>query len=128
MDQGTDEFVNVSIRIRPVLNQDSTESSCLQVISKQPPVLFVLDRSETYHFDNIFTADVDQETVYNKTVKPLVEYVKQGYSCTVFAYGQTGTGKTYTMGTSNQNTLDMPKTFHYRPHFDRTISNDNKEI
>lgn len=33
-------------------------------------------------------------------VKPLVDRVKEGYNCTVFAYGQTGTGKTYTMGSS----------------------------
>ncbi|KAJ8977669.1 hypothetical protein NQ317_010408 [Molorchus minor] len=95
------EFVNVSLRIRPVLSQNST-SSCLQVISKTPPVLLVVDRSQTYHFDKIFTEDVDQETVYNDTVKPLVEYVKKGFNCTVFAYGQTGTGKTYTMGTNSQ--------------------------
>jgi kinesin family member 11 len=30
-------------------------------------------------------------------VAPLVEEVLAGYNCTVFAYGQTGTGKTYTM-------------------------------
>lgn len=31
-------------------------------------------------------------------VEPLVHKVKNGYNCTVFAYGQTGTGKTYTIG------------------------------
>ena len=30
-------------------------------------------------------------------VEPLISQVMQGYNCTVFAYGQTGTGKTYTM-------------------------------
>jgi kinesin family protein 11 len=30
-------------------------------------------------------------------VAPLIGQVMQGYNCTVFAYGQTGTGKTYTM-------------------------------
>ncbi|KAJ8927723.1 hypothetical protein NQ314_019784 [Rhamnusium bicolor] len=102
MDNKIEECVNVSLRIRPVISQDSTTSSCLHVISKRPPVLLVLDRSQTYCFDNIFTEEVDQATVYNETVKPLVEYVKSGYSCTVFAYGQTGTGKTYTMGTSTR--------------------------
>ncbi|XP_018567710.1 kinesin-like protein Nod [Anoplophora glabripennis] len=96
-----DDFVNVAVRIRPILSQDGTETPCLQVISRQPPVIFLLDRAQTYSFDNIFKEEVDQETVYNETVKPLVDYVKRGYSCTVFAYGQTGTGKTYTMGTSS---------------------------
>lgn len=46
----------------------------------------------------MFDEDADQETLYKTLVKPLVEKVKDGYNCTVFAYGQTGTGKTYTMG------------------------------
>lgn len=39
-------------------------------------------------------------------VNPLLEEVLAGYNCTVFAYGQTGTGKTFTMeGVSNDPTL-----------------------
>ncbi|CAH1285893.1 unnamed protein product [Diabrotica balteata] len=91
------EFVNVAIRIKP--NKSNSESQCLCIISQEPPVLLLVDRSQTFSFDNIFSEDVSQETVYNKTVKPLVHYVKKGYNSTVFAYGQTGTGKTYTMGT-----------------------------
>lgn len=34
---------------------------------------------------------------YDRVVRPVVDEVLQGYNCTVFAYGQTGTGKTYTM-------------------------------
>lgn len=36
---------------------------------------------------------------------PIVEEVLAGYNCTIFAYGQTGTGKTYTME-GNRNTSD----------------------
>ena len=35
--------------------------------------------------------------VYKQVVTPLIPQVLEGYDCTVFAYGQTGTGKTYTM-------------------------------
>ena len=35
--------------------------------------------------------------VYKSVVTPLIKQVLEGYNCTVFAYGQTGTGKTYTM-------------------------------
>lgn len=35
--------------------------------------------------------------VYQNVVSPLIEEVLLGYNCTVFAYGQTGTGKTHTM-------------------------------
>ncbi|XP_056631790.1 kinesin-like protein Nod [Diorhabda sublineata] len=93
-----EEFVNVAIRIKPVFDY---EKQNLRVISHKPPVLLLIDRSQTFTFNKIFTEDISQESIYNSTVKPLVQYVKQGYNCTVFAYGQTGTGKTYTMGTNS---------------------------
>ncbi|RMZ56159.1 hypothetical protein APUTEX25_004583, partial [Auxenochlorella protothecoides] len=38
-----------------------------------------------------------EERLYDSTVAPLVEEMLEGFNCTIFAYGQTGTGKTYTM-------------------------------
>jgi kinesin family protein 3/17 len=35
--------------------------------------------------------------VYNRVARPIVENVLEGYNGTIFAYGQTGTGKTFTM-------------------------------
>lgn len=35
--------------------------------------------------------------MYATVVAPLIDEVLAGYNCTVFAYGQTGTGKTFTM-------------------------------
>ncbi len=32
--------------------------------------------------------------IYMDVAKPILEQVLQGYNCTIFAYGQTGTGKT----------------------------------
>jgi kinesin family protein 11 len=38
-----------------------------------------------------------QIDVYMSVVHPVINEVLAGYNCTVFAYGQTGTGKTFTM-------------------------------
>lgn len=38
-----------------------------------------------------------QQSIYDETVRPLVASVLEGYNGCVFAYGQTGTGKTFTM-------------------------------
>ncbi len=38
-----------------------------------------------------------QENIFNDTAKPILESVLEGYNGTIFAYGQTGTGKTFTM-------------------------------
>jgi Cdc6-like AAA superfamily ATPase len=38
-----------------------------------------------------------QESVFEETALPILESVLEGYNGTIFAYGQTGTGKTFTM-------------------------------
>nr|CAI5835754.1 unnamed protein product [Callosobruchus analis] len=100
------DFVNVALRIKPLdkndVSNENPHSACLKIISKEPAIVLATDRLKTYDFDNIFTEDDDQKTVYQRCVKPLIKYVKEGYNCTVFAYGQSGTGKTYTMGTDPQ--------------------------
>ena len=50
-----------------------------------------------YVFNATFGADSTQHDVYNKTTEPLIRSVLEGYNATVFAYGATGSGKTYTM-------------------------------
>ena len=45
----------------------------------------------------MFGQDAGQERLYEQAIQPIVEEVLEGFNCTIFAYGQTGTGKTYTM-------------------------------
>jgi kinesin family protein 11 len=45
----------------------------------------------------VFGASTKQIDVYRSVVCPILDEVIMGYNCTVFAYGQTGTGKTFTM-------------------------------
>ncbi|KAF9580445.1 kinesin motor protein cin8 [Lunasporangiospora selenospora] len=52
--------------------------------------------SKTYTFDRVFMYS-DQEVIYSDVVAPTLDEVLAGYNCTIFAYGQTGTGKTFTM-------------------------------
>ncbi|XP_017113469.1 kinesin-like protein Nod [Drosophila elegans] len=57
----------------------------------------VVERNE-YHFDHTYPSTVGQEVVYQDLIQPLVERVILGFQCTALAYGQTGTGKSYSMG------------------------------
>jgi len=52
---------------------------------------------KSFAFDKVFGAYSRQEEVFNSIVKPIVEEALAGFNCTIFAYGQTGTGKTHTM-------------------------------
>lgn len=50
--------------------------------------------SKTYAFDRVFGPEADQNMVYREVVEGMLDEVLEGYNCTIFAYGQTGTGKT----------------------------------
>lgn len=51
----------------------------------------------SFLFRQVFGPKTQQGMAYVHAVAPLVNDVLEGFNCTVFAYGQTGTGKTYTM-------------------------------
>ncbi|XP_018414185.1 PREDICTED: kinesin-like protein KIF11 [Nanorana parkeri] len=52
---------------------------------------------KNYLFDMVFGPSAKQIEVYRSVVCPILDEVIMGYNCTIFAYGQTGTGKTFTM-------------------------------
>ncbi|KAK4408883.1 Kinesin-like protein KIN-5D [Sesamum angolense] len=96
--------VQVIVRCRP-LSVDETRLHTPVVIScheNRREVCAVqniankqIDR--TFHFDKVFGPSSQQKDLYDQAVWPIVFEVLEGYNCTIFAYGQTGTGKTYTM-------------------------------
>ncbi|KAI8872182.1 kinesin-domain-containing protein [Ramicandelaber brevisporus] len=52
---------------------------------------------KTYSFDRVFGQDATQIEIHEEIVVPILEQVLSGYNCTIFCYGQTATGKTYTI-------------------------------
>ena len=55
------------------------------------------NKDQTYAFDYSFDKNTSQKTIFEKSTKFLIDGVVNGYNATVFAYGATGAGKTYTM-------------------------------
>jgi kinesin family protein 11 len=96
--------VQVVVRLRP-LNEKEKKYGTLPVISASTNDKTVTvikgtgyrQARSSFSFDNVFTAFSTQEEVFNETLKPVIKDVMRGYESTVFAYGQTGTGKTHTM-------------------------------
>ena len=50
-----------------------------------------------FHFKRVFDGSVGQEEVYNAVASNVVDRFLEGYNGTIFAYGQTASGKTYTI-------------------------------
>lgn len=71
------------------------EQSCLKIDSSSR---LVIGRKESFTFDRVFPSRTTQQEVYDNTVKPLLSRCLEGYNVTVFSYGPTGSGKTYTIG------------------------------
>ncbi|EFN81043.1 Bipolar kinesin KRP-130 [Harpegnathos saltator] len=107
MSRNKDQHVNVFVRVKPLSEKGTSGKNCekpavpvVQVASEKE--IIVCERSQDkvakkFTFDKVFGPTSTQLDVYNTVIKPLLKEVLAGYSCTVFAYGQTGTGKTYTM-------------------------------
>ena len=54
-------------------------------------------QGKIYVFDKVFKQNATQEKVYSESAKQIVSDVMAGYNGTIFAYGQTSSGKTHTM-------------------------------
>ncbi|KAH7512980.1 kinesin-like protein KIN-5B [Ziziphus jujuba] len=104
--QDKDKEVNVQVvlRCRP-LSDDEQKLNVQKAIScnehkKEVTVLQNLANKQidrVFTFDKVFGPKAQQRSIYDQAIAPIVNEVLEGFNCTVFAYGQTGTGKTYTM-------------------------------
>ncbi|XP_012321030.1 kinesin-like protein KIF21A isoform X5 [Aotus nancymaae] len=86
-------------QIRPQLAKEKIEGChiCTSVTPGEPQVF--LGKDKAFTFDYVFDIESQQEQIYTQCIEKLIEGCFEGYNATVFAYGQTGAGKTYTMGT-----------------------------
>ncbi|KAG6782698.1 hypothetical protein POTOM_012111 [Populus tomentosa] len=93
-----------AVRLRPRNEEEMVaDADFADCVELQPEVKRLKLRknnwdSDTYEFDEVLTEFASQKRVYEVVAKPVVESVMDGYNGTVMAYGQTGTGKTYTLG------------------------------
>ncbi|XP_027374676.1 kinesin-like protein KIF19 isoform X2 [Bos indicus] len=112
-----DQQLMVALRIRPISVAELEEGATLIAHKVDEQMVVLMDpmedpddilrahrsREKSYLFDVAFDFTATQEMVYQATTKSLIEGVISGYNATVFAYGPTGCGKTYTMlGTDHE--------------------------
>ncbi|KAJ6789324.1 hypothetical protein PWT90_01064 [Aphanocladium album] len=95
--------IKVVARFRPQ-NRIELESGGKPIVAFQGDDSCSLDSKEaqgSFTFDRVFDMDCQQQDIFDFSIRPTVDDILNGYNGTVFAYGQTGAGKSYTMmGTS----------------------------
>ena len=92
--------VKVALRVRPLLPKEEIDEArvCAKVIDGQQ---ILLGKDRAFTFDSLYGPNSNQDDVYEGCVRGLMNQFSRGIHCTILAYGQTGTGKTYTMGTGD---------------------------
>lgn len=94
--------VRVALRVRPQVELEIKEGHavCTEVEPETGKLFLRRNQwdEDIYQFDTVFGETSSQIRVYEAIAAPIVEGVLKGYNGTVMAYGQTGTGKTYTLG------------------------------
>ncbi|KAG7509049.1 kinesin KIF3C isoform X1 [Solea senegalensis] len=100
------ESVKVVVRLRPLNRKEESNGPAGgivqmdlglgQVILRNPRAT-ASEPQKTFTFDGVYDANSKQRDLYDESVRPLIDSVLAGFNGTIFAYGQTGTGKTYTM-------------------------------
>lgn len=99
--------VRVVVRCRP-MNEKEISSNCGMAVNVEESRGIITVKNpghgarsgeppKQFTYDRVFGPDTKQVDVYNDAARPIVNCVLEGYNGTIFAYGQTGTGKTFTM-------------------------------
>jgi hypothetical protein len=104
--------IRVAVRIRPFLSsENAAENTYLRVHKRHNKISIKIitgdkgyrgskecTAEKEYTFGNVFPSSSEQASVFVETgVSRLLDSAVEGYNVTVFAYGHTGSGKTYTM-------------------------------
>ncbi|KAL3068382.1 hypothetical protein niasHT_030673 [Heterodera trifolii] len=87
--------IQVFCRVRP-LNESEKKNSSTNIVKFQSKDTIVVG-GKPYAYDHVFEPSSNQEAVYSTAARHIVQDVLTGYNGTIFAYGQTSSGKTHTM-------------------------------
>ena len=114
------ESVKVMVRCRPLnANEKSKGSEVCVGVDRQRKEISIRnpeekDNVKTFTYDDVFPMECPQKIIYQSSAFGIVENVIQGYNGTIFAYGQTGCGKTFSMMGDPRNEVMkgiIPRTF-----------------
>lgn len=102
--KGGGECVKVVVRVRPLSNKEITEGRSQIVEMDKKRGMAILHKpggqerdSKDFTYDAVFDPTMSQQQIFDDTALEIVDSVMDGFNGTIFAYGQTGAGKSHTM-------------------------------
>lgn len=107
------ESIKVVIRFRPINSiDDISVTNPIVDIDTKNGMITIDSQNQDFHqytYDHVFDNKTTQETIFSTTAQNAVEWVIEGYNSTIFTYGPTGTGKTFTMFGSTEKPGIIPR-------------------
>ncbi|KAL4212137.1 kinesin-domain-containing protein [Rhizopus microsporus] len=106
--------VQVAVRIRPLTERDRAQprfanSANGDVLRAHEKHVQVVPQNKYFTYDYVFGTETQQSDIFTALgQKPVYKFI-EGYNVTILAYGQTSSGKTYTMGTAQHDQQINPK-------------------
>jgi len=101
--QGNGVNVQVLLRCRPVNDKERGQPISVDTTPFQRKELKVhqklvhgKDITKTFTFDRVYGPQTTQKELFDESIKSIVDETLDGFNCTIFAYGQTSSGKTFT--------------------------------
>ncbi|XP_013360881.1 PREDICTED: centromere-associated protein E isoform X2 [Chinchilla lanigera] len=105
--------VAVCVRLRPLSSRENELGEATHVYWKTDSnAVYQVDGSKSFNFDRVFHNNETTKNVYEEIAVPIIDSAIQGYNGTIFAYGQTASGKTHTMMGSKDCLGVIPRAIH----------------
>uniref|UniRef100_A0A8C8T2P9 Centromere-associated protein E n=1 Tax=Peromyscus maniculatus bairdii TaxID=230844 RepID=A0A8C8T2P9_PERMB len=105
--------VAVCVRVRPLNSREEELGEAAHVYWKTDNnAIYQTDGGKSFSFDRVFHSNETTKNVYEEIAVPIINSAIQGYNGTIFAYGQTASGKTHTMMGSEDCLGVIPRAIH----------------
>lgn len=133
------ECVKVVVRVRPLSGKEISEGREVIVQMDVKRHVAILTRpggserdAKDFTFDAVFDANMSQQQIFDDTAADILDSVMDGFNGTIFAYGQTGAGKSHTMTGPTDGPPELqgllPRSFNHIFNNIDTTSQDTKYL
>ncbi|NWW70794.1 CENPE protein, partial [Climacteris rufus] len=106
--------VTVCVRVRPLIARENESGDKVSLHWKsENNTVSDVNGTKVFSYDRVFHSSDNTQQLYDGVAVPIIQSAVQGYNGTIFAYGQTASGKTYTMMGNEDSVGIIPKAIQH---------------
>ncbi|KAL9851240.1 LOW QUALITY PROTEIN: centromere-associated protein E [Geothlypis trichas] len=105
--------VTVCVRVRPLIARENASDKVSLHWRSENNTVSDVSGTKTFSYDRVFHSSDNTQQLYDGVAVPIIQSAVRGYNGTIFAYGQTASGKTYTMMGNEDSVGIIPKAIQH---------------